>query len=333
MKEKAHGMAGTPIEEMLREEIAASGPLSFERFMDVSLYHPQYGYYCRGQKPIGIKGDFYTASQLQPVFGALIRGYMERLSAEHQLHLPPIITEYGAGRGEMAEAFTDWEYRGVEVHSAAPSTLFRGAIFGNELFDAFPVEAAVCKGGQFFERRVTWRNSRFEWTTASEPSSAIAGYASRFGAPSLDGFEFEVHQRSVHFLENLLANARNALCVFVDYGYFERDWKRFPEGTLMSYREHRADADVLADPGERDITSHVPFHVLAEVANQAGGEVLRMERLANAFLYAGEKDEFQFALSASNEREEFARRQQLKTLLFGLGESFLVIAIAKGGHR
>lgn len=325
-------MAENPIQELLREEIAANGSIPFERFMEVALYHPRHGYYCLGEKPIGKKGDFYTASQLQPVFGTLIRGYLERLCEDHQLQLPRVLTEYGAGRGEMAEAFADWEYRAVEVHSPSPALPLSGAIFGNELFDALPVSAAVRNGGKWHERRVAWRDSRFEWRTAPEPSSEIAEYALRYGAPSIDGFEFEAHLHGVRFLERLLANAANALCVFVDYGYSERDWKRFPAGTLMSYRGHRADADVLADPGGQDITSHVPFHVLEDVARRAGGEVLRMERLANALLYSGERDDFRTALRAAGEKEEFERRQQLKSLLFGMGESFLVIAIAKGAQ-
>lgn len=324
-------MQGSPIEKLLREEIARNGPIPFNQFMRVALYHPQLGYYCRGEKPIGMRGDFYTASQLQPVFGRLVRGYLERLSAEHRLSLPRILTEYGAGRGEMEEAFADWEYRAIEVHSPSPALPVSGVVFGNELFDAFPVSAAIRNAGKFYERRVTWQDSRFQWITAPNPSAEIAAYAARYGVPALDGFEFELHRNGIRFLEDLLANAANALCVFIDYGYFERDWKRFPQGTLMSYRDHRADADVLADPGSRDITAHVPFHALAEVARCAGAEVLRMERLANAFLYSGEADDFRAALQAASEREEFERRQQLKSLLFGLGESFLVIAIRIGG--
>ncbi len=324
-------MPENPIEKLLREEIVRNGAIPFSRFMEVALYHPQLGYYCRGEKPIGIRGDFYTASQLQPVFGRLVRGYVERLSAEHRLNLPRVFTEYGAGRGEMAEAFADWEYRAMEVHSPPLPSPVSGVVFGNELFDAFPVSAAIRNAGEFYERRVAWQGSRFEWSTAPNPSAEIAGYAARYGVPSLNGFEFELHRNSIRFLEGLLANAANALCVFIDYGYFERDWKRFPHGTLMSYRDHRAGADVLADPGNRDITAHVPFHVLAEVARRAGGEVLRMERLANAFLYSGEADDFRAVLHAASEREEFERRQQLKSLLFGLGESFLVIAIRIGG--
>lgn len=327
--ENLHGVAQNPIERILRDEIAARGSISFERFMEAALYHPAHGYYRRAKKPIGAHGDFYTASQLQPVFGVLIRGYIERLSEEHNLPRPHSMIEFGAGRGEMAEAFAGWHYQAVEAGSPAPDLSRATVIFANELFDAMPVVSAIRAGSACHERRVTWERSRFQWIRAEEPSASIAAYASRFGAPAADGFEFEVHHRSIEFLEGLLRGVNHALCVFIDYGYLERDWKRFPAGTLMSYRAHRADTDVLADPGSRDITSHIPFHALAETARGLGAEVLRLESLASALLHAGEKDEFRNALGARGAREEMALRQQLKSLLFGFGESFQVIAILK----
>ena len=51
-------------------------------------------------------------------------------------------------------------------------------------------------------------------------------------------------------------------CFTIDYGYTTAEAKRFPAGTLMSYRRHAASEDVLADPGERDITAHVCFPAL-----------------------------------------------------------------------
>lgn len=317
------------VEELLRTEIAAQGSISFDRFMEVALYDPRHGYYCRGRKPIGVAGDFYTASQLQPVFGILVRQYAQRIAAESHLDLPHAFFDFGAGRGEMAEAFRDWQYRALEVHTPRPTGPLSGVIFGNELFDAFPVTSAIRRGQYCLERRVGWNGERFVWVQAPVPSDALAAYAERAGVPNQEGFEFEVHAASIRFLEQLLAQATNALLIFIDYSYNRREWKRFPQGTLMAYRHHRAHSDVLASPGEQDITSHVPYHLLAELAAEAGGRVLRMERLSSALLFAGEADSFGSVLEGVGERTAFERRQQLKTLLYGLGESFSVIAIAK----
>jgi len=42
------------------------------------------------------------------------------------------------------------------------------------------------------------------------------------------------------------------------------------EGTLRSYRDHRLVADVLADPGEQDITAHVNFSAIQAVGERVG---------------------------------------------------------------
>ena len=58
--------------DLLIDEIKSSGPIPFRRFMDVALYHPEAGYYRRAADPFGRDGDFYTAEQIQPVFGLLM---------------------------------------------------------------------------------------------------------------------------------------------------------------------------------------------------------------------------------------------------------------------
>src|SRR2546421_13129931 len=100
----------TPVAEILRDEIRRSGPISFHRFMDAALYHPEFGYYRRPRDPFGTRGDFYTAEQLQPVFGILIAERIRQL--RERMGAPPEFTvvEAGAGRREMAEAFRDFPY-------------------------------------------------------------------------------------------------------------------------------------------------------------------------------------------------------------------------------
>ena len=72
----------TPAGLILQEEIERDGPITFHRFMDIALYHPEHGYYRRERDPFGKAGDFYTAEQLQPVFGILIAAVMRALASE-----------------------------------------------------------------------------------------------------------------------------------------------------------------------------------------------------------------------------------------------------------
>ena len=105
----------------------------------------------------------------------------------------------------------------------------------------------------------------------------------------------------------------------IDYGYTARESKRFPDGTLMGYRRHASNPDVLIDPGERDITAHVCFTALEDHGKLHGLRSNALESLSRTLLDAGEADQFAAVLAGPDER---SRRLQLKTLLFGMGETF-----------
>jgi SAM-dependent MidA family methyltransferase len=76
--------------------------ITFERFMEMALYHPEEGYYTRRAGLIGPKGDFYTAPRLTPVFGELvgkqIAEFWERLGSPSKFR----VVEMGAGQGLLA---------------------------------------------------------------------------------------------------------------------------------------------------------------------------------------------------------------------------------------
>src|SRR5258705_13126871 len=84
----------------LTEQIAASaGWLSFERFMDAALYAPGLGYYSAGAHKLGAGGDFTTAPEISPLFGACVaRQCAEVLGA---LEMGSIL-EIRAGSGRLA---------------------------------------------------------------------------------------------------------------------------------------------------------------------------------------------------------------------------------------
>ena len=108
----------------------------------------------------------------------------------------------------------------------------------------------------------------------------------------------------------------------MDYGYTRSEAVRFPLGTLMGYRRHTALEDVLQEPGLRDITSHVNFTALQEPGALRGLRTESLSTLAQVLLAAGEPDQFAAALGPGN---DLRRRMQLKTLLFGMGETFRVL--------
>jgi SAM-dependent MidA family methyltransferase len=118
--------------------------------------------------------------------------------------------------------------------------------------------------------------------------------------------------------------------ITIDYGYTKRELVRFPQGTLMSYRRHAALDDVLAEPGDRDITAHVDFSMLQEEGERAGLRTQSFESLASVLLRTGEPDAFASALAGEDAAQIAHRRLQLKSLLFGMGETFRVLVQTKG---
>ena len=319
----------TPAGELLAAEIERDGPIPFRRFMEVALYHPRHGYYRRARDPFGREGDFFTAEQMQPVFAILMAARVRQIWRAMGEPEDFTVVEPGAGRGEMAGAFAEWRYIPVEIGSGSLPQHFRGVVFSNEFFDALPVDAVIGARGEYRQRRVAWREGRFQWQTAEPVAGAAADYLARYGAPAEEGRLMEVNLAALEWIERIGKHLVSGAMLTIDYGYRRNELIRFPAGTLMSYRRHTAVEDVLAEPGERDITAHVNFTAMEEHGAAHGWRTERFENLAQTILAAGEADQFAAALEAADESERTRRRMKLKTLLVGMGETFRVLLQAR----
>lgn len=307
--------------EILADEIARRGPVRFSQFMETALYAEKVGYYRRERDPFGKAGDFYTAAQVQPVFGRLMGRVLSGLGAER-------ILDWGSGRGEMREELSKAaEYVAVERDDARPAAAGGTVIFANELFDALPVDVARRDEGAWREMRVGVREDRFEWVEGAALEGEWLEYAreAELAMPEEESVWIELPVRYGEMLEQMAAAAPDGKLLAIDYGYTARELLRFPRGTLMGYRGHRSIDDVLMTPGEQDITAHVAWTRLESEAGKRGWKRAKFESLASLLLRAGEADEFESALAG--EREKHAG--QLKTLLFGMGESFQAMLLER----
>ncbi len=161
---------------LARKIQAAGGVWPFPAFMAAALYAPGLGYYAAGARKFGASGDFITAPEVSPVFGACVA----RQVAEVLGHLraagsgPLTLVEYGAGSGALlvqillaleqcaalpevyaiVEVSPDLRERQAAAVAALPEPLrrrvtwwpghashpWRGVLLANEVLDALPTE-------------------------------------------------------------------------------------------------------------------------------------------------------------------------------------------------
>jgi len=320
----------TPAGELLAAEIERHGPLAFHRFMETALYHPELGYYRRSRDPFGKGGDFYTAEQIQPVFGILMAAYIRQLYSAMGEPADFVVVELGAGRREMANACSEWRYLPIDLDGGVLPEDFRGVVFCNEFFDALPVDVAVFRDGAFRQQCVGFEEGRFVWSVGAEVAPEVAEYLRAFYSEPVEGNWHEINLAALAWMDRIAHALHDGYLLTVDYGYTRAEAMRFPSGTLMGYRRHTAHDDVFAEPGLRDITAHVNFTALQEHGARRGLHSEKFLTLAQILLAAGEPDQFAAALGPGN---DLRRRMQLKSLLFGLGETFRVLLQRKERER
>lgn len=91
---------------LIQSEIKKSGGwIPFSSYMALALYAPKLGYYAAGAHKIGFSGDFITAPELSPWFGASVAQTIGPVLEHLQNSKKNVqILEFGAGSGALAES-------------------------------------------------------------------------------------------------------------------------------------------------------------------------------------------------------------------------------------
>lgn len=190
-------------------EIARHGGwLSFARYMEMALYEPGLGYYSNPGQVFGAAGDFVTAPELTPLFGAtLARQVSPWLKDPALVGSGQVVLEVGGGSGMLAAQLLNAldnvghhevrylilelsaerrEHQRQTLKSLAPGLMdrvgwldtfpesFAGVVVANELLDAMPVQLFEWQAdaeAELQEMGVTWVDGRFAW--APRPADAV----------------------------------------------------------------------------------------------------------------------------------------------------------------
>ena len=286
----------TPLAEKIKALIHAHGPISITDYFALCLADPEHGYY-RTRDPFGRGGDFVTAPEVSQLFGEMLGVFVVQA---WQKHLKPRrnlrIAEIGPGRGTMMAdmlrtiaRLAPELYAEATVHLVETSPTLRAIqqrtlaehdgkvawhetfddipagfllLVANEFFDAVPIRQFVKTSSGFRERLVGLDGDEqlcFGAGTAGvDPALLPPGHRD---APA--GAIAEVAPARSAIMQAIADRLFNSggTALFIDYGHTRSGFG----DTLQAVLKHAFDPP-LAHPGEADLTSHVDFAALAEVA-------------------------------------------------------------------
>jgi SAM-dependent MidA family methyltransferase len=272
------------LQQRIIERIQRDGPLPFADYMRMALYEPGYGYYVTGPAHMGWSGDYFTSSDVSPLFAHCLGRQLVRLWEQLDQPSPFIVLEQGAGRGEIARAVRAWfaqehptialDYHTTDIHAGQDALTMLDirphVLFSNELVDAFPVHVLQKYEGRLYEVYVDVHHGRLHEVLDTPEHPEVALYLDTY-APSWhdypDGWRAEVNLDALRWLrQSATVLAPHGFLLTLDYGD-EADalyTESRPRGTLACYYQHQFTERPLARPGEQDITAHVNFTALLD---------------------------------------------------------------------
>lgn len=330
----------------LAKQIELSGSISVAEFMQAA----NQAYYAKGD-PLGINGDFITAPEISQMFGELIGLWLTDLWIRAGRPEGCKYVELGPGRGTLAvdalrsmrqfdltpevyfvetsEALREMQARAV------PNVTFLDSVedmpfdapmlvVANEFFDALPVRQLVATHAGWRERVVVRdRGTKFMATPGMNAMDESVPAEFR-NAPSPSIYETCPAASSIMYeLAGRIA-ANGGAMLIADYGY------TLPGigSTLQAVRAHEY-ADPFENPGMHDLTAHVNF---VELANLARMRQLRVSGPVEqgAWLKALGIDARTQALSSSrpDQADQLDTARDRLVEATGMGSLFKILAVS-----
>lgn len=301
----AEALAHTELlSQMIQTEITANdGWIDFARYMHLALYAPGLGYYSGGAKKFGHDGDFVTAPEISPLFAQTLARQVEQVLQATSGD----ILELGAGTGSLAcellleldllgklpERYLIMEVstylRAVQQQTLAkrlPAELlarvrwletlpehFKGLVLANEVLDAVPVHIIKTKEGDALEMGVGMAENAFVWSEKPLVNSGLQAMLASLDLPP--DYVTELCPACNGLVASLCQMLDKGVILLIDYGFSRREYyhSQRSQGTLMCHYRHYAHDNPFLYPGLQDITAHVDFTGIAEVALANGLDV------------------------------------------------------------
>ena len=295
-----------PLAIKLKARIKKQGPITLHDYMEAVLTDPEFGYYIV-RDPFGTTGDFITAPDVCQIFGELLGLWCVHVWAELGQPKGCKLIELGPGRGALmsdalrAASLVPEFLNSIEVHFVETSPALRAEqeqrirseardhgreipklfwhdrledvpqgptfLLANEFLDALPIRQYQFNKGQWFERMVGVDEAgSFTYSIANEPCSSPERLPI-VKKQAVDGDFLELSPASKAVIEEMgrRASAHPFAGLLIDYGYDEPAYG----DSFQAIKNHQF-SDPLSDPGLADVTAHVDFSAVLQVATRIG---------------------------------------------------------------
>ena len=288
------------LETFLSQQILENGTISFCKFMQHALYHPEYGYYTRGDQNIGKSGDFFTSVSVGKCFGTILAHRMHQIWLANNAPANYHLIEIAANNGQLArdildsiqQSFPDF-YTSITYHiiehlkpireiqfktltqhkdklaqhcSTSEVSETYGIILSNELIDAFPFHLLQLENNQWHERTVTLEQDQFTLTLNKQLTPELESFTKILPPNLPNGYQTEFRPGLDSHIAYITSMLENFQTITIDYGHSHSSYYATSRttGTFRCYHQHQADEAPLEQPGLKDITAHVDFTQLGK---------------------------------------------------------------------
>ena len=343
------------IENIISKSIKDNNnPIGFDVFMDLALYHQEFGYYRSNKTIFGHRGDFITSPEVSDLFGfSLAKQCKQILNGGN-------ILEFGAGSGILATQILfklgrmeslPKKYFIIELSSQLRQTQketikkvlpevfdriewltklpknFKGLVIANEVLDAFPVKRITFSKGSFYELGVGFKGGDFNWERMQEPLTHL-------NIPdSIDfqeGYTTEINIQSGAWIKSLYDLMIDGTVILIDYGMTEAEYfhPQRNQGTLKCFSNHKSSDNPFTHIGKQDITASVNFSNIASIAMESGFNVSGYTTQSMFLISLGIDN---YLKNQENEEKKVKIAQEIKQLVLPgtMGEVFKVMALSK----
>lgn len=352
---------------LIAGEIERTGPIPFQRYMELALYAPGLGYYAAGAHKFGASGDFITAPELGNILAECVA---QALTPTLRELSAASVLELGAGSGALAadlipalarrgalpdrylilERSADLRqrqqqtlqsripehYARVSWLDCPPTDAFDGAIIGNEVVDALACARFAISQESLREVYVDLDQGHFNsclQPPRPEVAAACEHIQRELGNALPTGYESELVPELSPWLASVCAPLRRGLVLLADYGYGRPEYyhPQRDRGTLICHYRQRVHQDPYWYPGLNDITASVDFTALAEAGLDAGLNLLAYDHQAG-FLISTGIEALHAGMAELDDRQRLRLAGQIKHLMLPgeMGERFKVMLLGRG---